>query len=361
MGEPVSLRQTADTASRRGTLPGRGEVAPFDIGLATRTRSESLLRDPSHVLALIAPNEECVAATLAEDPRLVSMGLPLLGGEAALEVWTSPTPVACGRWRDIVYTTNQHILVGQLRLDATAAGLAEAVERAYAQILEFGREQACANLLRAWNFIPGLNRGHGDSETYKQFCLGRARALASETNAASSPPAASCVGRAEPGALICFIAAESPATVFENPRQVSAYSYPRQYGPAAPSFSRAALQSWAGSLQFFTSGTASIVGHETLHVGDPARQASESLANIEAILAEVNLLSDSAQPLRLDNARVMRVYVRHPEQLEAVRAVVDPAVGKAIRPIYVGAEICRHDLLVEIEACWNAASVEVAG
>jgi hypothetical protein len=58
---------------------------------------------------------------------------------------------------------------------------------------------------------------------------------------------------------------------------VSAYDYPRQYGPAAPSFSRAAL---TPDPLLLISGTASIVGHASVHLGDVTAQLEETLANL---------------------------------------------------------------------------------
>ena len=44
-----------------------------------------------------------------------------------------------------------------------------------------------------------------------------------------------------------------------------------------------------------------------------------------------------------------RVYIRHADDFPKVRAALLPLLGAA-EVVYVQADICRHDLLLEIEA-----------
>jgi hypothetical protein len=82
-------------------------------------------------------------------------------------------------------------------------------------------------------------------------------------------PAASAVGIADGPLDLCFFAGRGePPLPLENPRQISTYDYPPQYGPRAPTFSRATLAQIGGQWTLFISGTASIVGHQSLHPDD---------------------------------------------------------------------------------------------
>ncbi len=150
------------------------------------------------------------------------------------------------------------------------------------------------------------------TERYRQFNTARRHALrASGRAVAGSVPAASALGADSESPLVIYFLAGQVAPVFvENPRQVSAYHYPQQYGPHSPAFSRAALLRQAGSLALFISGTASIVGHRSLHIGDTAAQTRETLTNIEALLGEANRLAGGAH-FDLD-ALAYKVYVRRP-------------------------------------------------
>ncbi|MGA7539898.1 MAG: hypothetical protein WBW93_14145, partial [Steroidobacteraceae bacterium] len=131
-------------------------------------------------------------------------------------------------------------------------------------------------------------------------------------------------------------------------RQVSAYRYPAQYGPRSPAFSRATVLGEGAQAMLFISGTASIVGHRTLHVGDPRAQAREALINIEALLEEA-ARRPGVGPLRLESL-AYKVYVRDPRELPAIRAELESAVGTRAALLYLQADICRRDLAVEIEA-----------
>jgi chorismate lyase / 3-hydroxybenzoate synthase len=149
-----------------------------------------------------------------------------------------------------------------------------------------------------------------------------------------------------------FLAGRMPPLPIENPRQVSAYRYPTSYGPRAPTFSRAALAPLGGGeIALFISGTASIVGHETVHHGDVVAQLRETLTNLHAVIEAANARTTA----RFDLARTeCVVYVRHAGHAPVIRSELEQALGadaQALRDaVFLEADICRSDLLVEIEA-----------
>ena len=147
---------------------------------------------------------------------------------------------------------------------------------------------------------------------------------------------------------IAFLAGRAAPISIENPRQISAYQYPEQYGARSPTFSRAGLVRLGQDEVLFISGTASIVGHATLHPGDVVAQTRETMTNIEAVLAEANRLT---RQTRFDLASLhYKVYVRHATDLVPIRAELERIVGSALNAIYLQADVCRQDLLLEIEA-----------
>src|SRR5437763_15542942 len=97
-----------------------------------------------------------------------------------------------------------------------------------------------------------------------------------------------------------------------------------------------------------TSGTSGIVGHTSMHDCDPVAQTRETHANIEALLAEANRVAHGAR-FEL-GALACKVYVRRPADLPVIKAELAAALGAGARVIYLQADICRQDLLVEIEA-----------
>ena len=70
----------------------------------------------------------------------------------------------------------------------------------------------------------------------------------------------------------------------ENPRQVPAYHYPSKYGPKSPNFARATYFAPDGPGRIFVSGTAAILGHQTMHHGDVEQQCRLALGNIAQVI-----------------------------------------------------------------------------
>ncbi len=132
----------------------------------------------------------------------------------------------------------------------------------------------------------------------------------------------------------------------DNPRQVSAYQYPHLFGPRSPIFVRAMSTTLGRQHCFFISGAASIVGYETLHQDDVKKQLDETLHNIH-ILLEQSPHYDAAQGRML-----LKVYLRHAHDLVVVRDKVQAEFGTACTAVYLHSDICRSDLLLEIEGAY---------
>lgn len=205
-------------------------------------------------------------------------------------------------------------------------------------------------VVRIWNYVPRIHDHSSGIDRYKLFCKGRAEAFAAHYGPAFSDrlSAASAVGCPGDTLVVHLLASREPGCPIENPRQVAAHRYPERYGPKSPSFARGTVTGKAWGQTVFVSGTASIVGHESLFPGDPARQTEETMRNIAAVLDEAGVPGRGG-PLgaRLES---LRVYVRFPEQQGVIRAALLASTGQAVPTAWIQAEICREELLVEIEA-----------
>jgi chorismate lyase/3-hydroxybenzoate synthase len=217
----------------------------------------------------------------------------------------------------------------------------EDVERAsrtaYDDILRTIREQGFPHLLRAWNHVRELNQGAGDEERYRRFCAGRHDAFDAAGWTNRMLPAASGVGMREGSLSIYYVAGREPGRHVENPRQVSAYDYPRQYGRRSPSFARATVM----DDFVFVSGTSSVVGHETRHAGDVDAQVDETLINLDAVLR-------AAGTRGVDSLQLVKTYLRRAEDYPRVAARIAAALPAA-KALFVESDICRDDLLVEVD------------
>lgn len=286
----------------------------------------------------------------AVEVRHVPVALPQLDPEPLIEVWRTSGPVETGRWGAVAWSRSRNMTMGHLALDLReAGGMLQASRKAYEAVRDFLRQSPHHCPMKIWNYIPGINEGEGDAECYREFCVGRAEALSADPSEQPAMPAATAIGgpAAEPALQIYFLATALPGTNVENPRQVNAWHYPRQYGPRSPLFSRGTLMQVNGERHFLISGTASVVGHETHH-DNTADQVRESIRNVESLLAEARRLQGTEHPV-LGDAGVLRVYVRNPSEYEQVRRVLGSLIPDDVRRVYLHGDVCRVDLLTEVD------------
>jgi chorismate lyase / 3-hydroxybenzoate synthase len=283
----------------------------------------------------------------AQPPDQVLIPLPVLGAGPDFEVWTGApvTRLAAFPGGGLVASPDY---LGLYRTAAVAPGgdVSAATSEIYHDLLGRQRELGYPNLVRMWNVVPELNAGDGDAEAYVRFNVGRAAAFDALGLPEVRYSAATCVGGAAgtPLTVLALASRIEPVSI-ENPRQVSAYQYPRQYGPRAPSFARATLLPDAGGGTLFISGTASIVGHESRH-DDVGPQVAETLANIDRLREQAVAMQPG---LRAGARQSWRVYLRDPADFPAVQGIVHDRLGGAGEVVFLQADICRRELKVEIE------------
>ncbi len=273
-------------------------------------------------------------------------GLVQLQQPAMVESWFSTLATERGVAGQCQWSSNDESLFAALYVDEQQfPSQRQAIQHAYNQLLALSRSRGYPHLIRVWNYMADINRGAGDDERYKQFCLGRLDAFTDNGYQLAQFPSACALGHSGGDTIIYLLAAKQPGTHFENPRQISAYQYPGQYGPASPSFARATLANWSGGRQLYLSGTASIVGHESRHSAAMGKQLRATCDNIDALLQHVAGQIGS-KPLHLDT---LKVYLRHPEHFDAARTAIKRHFGSEVPALYVQADICRSELLVEVD------------
>jgi enamine deaminase RidA (YjgF/YER057c/UK114 family) len=329
----------------------------------------------SNVLGALCFDSKALESQMLTDLDIpwVSVPMPQLDTtKSSCEVWFGSGSVTQGRCGDIHYRYDDGVLFGVItlaeKLFATSGDktpLQQATESAYHQVFSLLDTQRFPYLFRFWNYMADINHHSFGLERYQQFNRGRQDAfLAHGRDVVGNVPAACALGFGQENIVqgpltIAFLAGREVPLSIENPRQISACLYPPQYGPRSPTFSRASLVRMGNDQVLFVSGTASIVGHATLHAGDVVAQASETMANIEAVLAEVNRHA-IAPGFNLSNLSY-RVYVRHAADLEPIRNELTHFVGGPTKAIYLQAVVCRQDLLLEIEATAIHPSAFVTG
>ena len=364
--ERAALANDTDELRILRAPPDRSQCNSINILLPTFDADVTCESGLIQLACFGAPN---VADDSAESPRCEEpMNLRSLLPSHS-EAWvvapgpgSTSQPIAIGRFRGIEAAP-------YLFLSTAVAVTAEKNIRAlsrelYAELLDLMDSLGYPRWIRAWNYVPEINQGAGDSETYRQFCWGRAEALGDRTLCAATG-----IGSRD-GWLRISTLSTHPANHesalqlqhLENPRQLSAYLYPRQYGPKSPSFARATLLTGsAGAAHddspprqgvLLLSGTASIVNHNSLHSGDLEAQTQETARNVQALLTKV---AGSTKPLAL------RYYLRDETQLALARGAWHRCFPDWPEPAFYAADICRRELAMEVEGVFGvSASAAIA-
>lgn len=279
-------------------------------------------------------------AASGRDPRCLCVPLSPLTSTPVREQWQVEAQVTCGEQGALRWSAGGGWLFVALELnEVLCGGIEAAAEQAYRQLCAFVTARDERHLLRIWNYLQAINEGEGDTERYRRFCIGRARGLSA--HGIERYPAATAIGHRVKSSLLQVYAlcTTRPGEPLENPRQVSAWRYPREYGPTPPSFARA-MKLPAGGLAI--SGTAAVVGHASCHDRDLQAQIQETFANLEALLEAAALPGFSA-------GSPLKIYLRQQEDVAAVQAALSGHIDATVPRLFLQGDICRRELLVEID------------
>lgn len=275
-----------------------------------------------------------------------TVAMTQLQASPLVETWLSPTPVRRGSANGFDFAHNDEVLFGVYTQAVDAVDFEAQVQAVYESLRDVARAAGFPNLLRVWNYFPDIAHERDGLDRYKRFCRARAAALAAlVAQAQTALPAASAVGSHGGNLVVYFIAGVDAGRQCENPRQVSAYRYPPQYGPRSPSFARATV---APDGRLLISGTASIVGHESRHIGDVPAQLEETLENLRAVIGAAAGATQVAFG-GLEDLRQLKIYLRRAEDYAYVAQRLREVLHPRAQCLYLLADICRPELLLEIE------------
>jgi len=233
-------------------------------------------------------------------------------------------------------------------------------------ILEY-EQMSFNNIIRQWNFIGSILEFKNDNQNYQIFNKLRSDNYL-KYRTVHSFPAATGVGMKFGGVFLDFFAVKSDNNLkliaIDNPDQIRPYDYSQKVlkgQPAEgekinqpPQFERAVyLVNNTGSA-LYVSGTASIIGQDTIGIGDIVRQTEITIENI-------GKLSDSERIGHLTgnkdfcsaNLILLRVYIKNQSDFAKVKSICLEHFPD-IPIVFIEADICRDNLLVEIEAEYSA-------
>lgn len=324
-------------------LPAPGPGPAARLRVEYRRQAPDAALDAPGVLAVFGFGDTAPAAHA--DPRYLHVALQP-HAPAPLECWIAHAPVRRGRDAGIAWSEDGALQFGALEVD-DRGDVEDAAARAYARLQDWLRGSGYPHVLRTWNYMDAITGGDGDAERYRRFCVGRARGIPRPLVPAELP-AATAIGHPAPTGRfqLYWLAARTPGTPLENPRQVQAWRYPRRYGPQAPGFARGMLPADPG-MPLLVSGTAAVVGHKSRHPASLEAQLDETLANLASLITAARGVRPSL-PAMAGPGSCLKVYVRDAAAMDAVAALLDERLPAVPRLLLHG-HVCRRELALELD------------
>lgn len=293
----------------------------------------------------------------------VSLEVYMLEGAAAINI-AEHNGVCYG----LINTDDESLLFVE---GIPATDFAESVQMQSQEV--FGRLESVLSLcgfavddiVRQWNYIGNIVSYRSGKQNYQEFNDARTCYYKSGLWR-NGYPAATGIGASGDGIIVGGIAfkklGEQSACIhpIDNPLQVAAHVYSKRVliddavdaVKSTPKFERAKLIETSRGACCFVSGTAAIRGEQSATSLSAAEQTVMTIENVEHLVSKENLMRYGCRPYDLRYAQ-LHVFIKYAEDYEAVRAVVEAAYPQ-LEVIYTIADVCRSELLVEVEAILGA-------
>jgi len=220
------------------------------------------------------------------------------------------------------------------------------------------------SIVRQWNYVGEiLDLSYANGRTMQNYQIFNEvrNSYYTQYRKCSSFPAATGIGMNSTHVGIECYAIGNSSNVqiipISNPKQEESYQYGQDVlvGDAivhkqAPQFERAILLKSGASSRLIISGTAAIIGQKTIGIGDVVQQTKTTIDNIETLVSRTNLMNHYSNNEQYpDKYSYLRVYVKYRSDITKVRQICTEKYGD-VPMTFVQADICRDNLLVEIEA-----------
>ena len=234
---------------------------------------------------------------------------------------------------------------------------------AYAAVARSLDRVSARHPVRFWNFIPGIHTYAEDgTDRYMIFNAGRFAAFSEWYGGADrfDHRLATATGIGHDGAelVIHALGSDRPGVHIDNPRQSNPHCYSKRYGPLPPCFARATVveRGAAAPPLSLIGGTSSVIGEASVHDRDVTGQVEETFLNLSCLLETIGGVTASQGTLARDTKvdwlksfRHFRVYYRVPDHADRIRQMVGQRLAHLSNVEYLRADICRRELLVEME------------
>lgn len=290
-----------------------------------------------------------------------------VAGAISMEVYNITTTLPetieleCGvRYMSLVRGSRQLLLVEGIASSSFFATMREQSDEVFSkiQLLLTHVGHTPKSIVRQWNYIGNITAvGDDGVQHYQAFNDARSEFYSTDSWDYGYP-AATGIGASCDGLVVSLLLLDDEllhdVVPIDNPLQIAAHAYGKQVligddsaPKTTPKFERA-KSFVVGNMSFcYISGTAAIRGEESLHGADAVSQTMQTIENIEYLISDENMARYNSQASSLEPYS-LRVYVKNLEDLYSVKQVVNARWTK-VPTIYLQADVCRGELLVEIE------------
>ena len=218
------------------------------------------------------------------------------------------------------------------------------------------------NLVRQWNYIGNILEEKNGLQNYQIFNEVRSEYYR-KYRTVHGYPAATGIGMKLGGVTIDFYAVMTNEKVMvkpiENPNQINAYEYGQQVlkggsgkGKSVkhpPKFERALFLKENFKSTLLISGTASIIGQDTIGIDDVEKQTRITIENINKLTEQrrngQNIVNTDTE---WGKYILLRVYIKNQSDFSKVKMICAEQFP-FVPAIFIESDICRDNLLVEIE------------
>lgn len=268
------------------------------------------------------------------------------------------TELLCYRQQNgVSYITLQDAAVKRLLLggiiskdlETSIAGQSKEVFDTIKEIMKF-EAMPVNSIVRQWNYIEKITvHDEQDRQHYQAF--NDARSIFYDgTEWMHGFPAATGIGTQWGGVMIDLNAtlgytADTEIIPIDNPLQIAAHAYSQTlllgepdkqlHCKTTPKFERAKQVTQCGDGVLYVSGTAAIRGEQSLLNVGIEEQTRITIENINVLIGSHPLCA-------------IRVYLKNADELPRARAVIEE-LCPGLPAGYLLADVCREELLIEIE------------
>lgn len=330
--------------------------------------------DENYAEELLMMNTELKKVFGPEYPLVTYVTQPVLGeAEMSAEIHYRPASVPQDAIEYKEHENVRYILFGStdgktlmtegIRGETPCTGVATQSDDIFRKLDAVLKQEGFAvnDIVRQWNYINRITGFEGSVQNYQAFNDSRSVFYSQADWSTCGYPAATGIGMDCGGVIVEVIAIRNEreqVSAIDNPLQVAAHNYSQNVllgdrdkrldNRSTPKFERAKTVWSDKGYTCYVSGTAAIRGELSLEDTDARRQTQMTLENIEHLISVDNHRLFGAEIRHQAPLGAMRVYVKNREDYESIHQHVK-SYGEKIPAVYTQADVCRDELLVEIE------------